>query len=166
MIACGGAQYAQKVLRYGKLGDVVGGQEKAGEGDEHGAVYEDRPVLRKKRVPDVHQRIPQQGRQLHWSAAAGQVQSVQQHRKFIQRPECCQQCNDHKTQDDGRGNKNVRSIAVVQVMHGREPECQRPQSCCISGINSRLVATAYSPTSAGRMTPAWCSRAPAERCKE
>ena len=61
MIACGGAQYAQKVLRYGKLGDVVGGQEKAGEGDEHGAVYEDRPVLRKKRVPDVHQRIPQQG---------------------------------------------------------------------------------------------------------
>ena len=113
MIACGGAQYAQKVLRYGKLGDVVGGQEKAGEGDEHGAVYEDRPVLRKKRVPDVHQRIPQQGRQ--------------QHRKFIQRPECCQQCNDHKTQDDGRGNKNVRSIAVVQVMHGREPECQRPE---------------------------------------
>lgn len=127
MIACGGAQYAQKVLRYGKLGDVVGGQEKAGEGDEHGAVYEDRPVLRKKRVPDVHQRIPQQGRQLHRSAAAGQLQPVQQHRKFIQRPECCQQCNDHKTQDDGRGNKNVRSIAVVQVMHGREPECQRPE---------------------------------------
>ena len=113
MIACGGAQYAQKVLRYGKLGDVVGGQEKAGEGDEHGAVYEDRPVLRKKRVPDVHQRIPQQGRQLHRSAAAGQFQPVQQHRKFIQRPECCQQCNDHKTQDDGRGDKNVRSIAVV-----------------------------------------------------
>ena len=127
MIACGGAQYAQKVLWYGKLGDVVGGQEKAGEGDEHGAVYEDRPVLRKKRVPDVHQRIPQQGRQLHRSAAAGQLQPVQQHRKFIQRPECCQQCNDHKTQDDGRGNKNVRSIAVVQVMHGREPECQRPE---------------------------------------
>ena len=127
MIACGGAQYAQKVLRYGKLGDVVGGQEKAGEGDEHGAVYEDRPVLRKKRVPDVHQRIPQQGRQLHRSAAAGQLQLVQQHRKFIQRPECCQQCNDHKTQDDGRGDKNVRSIAVVQVMHGREPECQRPE---------------------------------------
>ena len=127
MIACGGAQYAQKVLRYGKLGDVVGGQEKAGEGDEHGAVYEDRPVLRKKRVPDVHQRIPQQGRQLHRSAAAGQLQPVQQHRKFIQRPECCQQCNDHKTQDDGRGNKNVRSIAVVQVMHGREPERQRPE---------------------------------------
>ena len=127
MIACGGAQYAQKVLRYGKLGDVVGGQEKAGEGDEHGAVYEDRPVLRKKRVPDVHQRIPQQGRQLHRSAAAGQLQPVQQHRKFIQRPECCQQCNDHKTQDDGRGDKNVRSIAVVQVMHGREPECQRPE---------------------------------------
>ena len=127
MIACGGAQYAQKVLRYGKLGDVVAGQEKAGEGDEHGAVYEDRPVLRKKRVPDVHQRIPQQGRQLHRSAAAGQLQPVQQHRKFIQRPECCQQCNDHKTQDDGRGNKNVRSIAVVQVMHGREPECQRPE---------------------------------------
>ena len=127
MIACGGVQYAQKVLRYGKLGDVVGGQEKAGEGDEHGAVYEDRPVLRKKRVPDVHQRIPQQGRQLHRSAAAGQLQPVQQHRKFIQRPECCQQCNDHKTQDDGRGNKNVRSIAVVQVMHGREPECQRPE---------------------------------------
>ena len=122
MITCGGAQYAQKVLRYGKLGDVVGGQEKAGEGDEHGAVYEDRPVLRKKRVPDV-----QQGRQLHRSAAAGQLQSVQQHRKFIQRPECCQQCNDHKTQDDGRGYKNVRSIAVVQVMHGREPECQRPE---------------------------------------
>ena len=127
MIACGGAQYAQKALRYGKLGDVVGGQEKAGEGDEHGAVYEDRPVLRKKRVPDVHQRIPQQGRQLHRSAAAGQLQPVQQHRKFIQRPECCQQCNDHKTQDDGRGDKNVRSIAVVQVMHGREPECQRPE---------------------------------------
>lgn len=127
MITCGGAQYAQKVLRYGKLGDVVGGQEKAGEGDEHGAVYEDRPVLRKKRVPDVHQRIPQQGGQLHRSAAAGQLQSVQQHRKFIQRPECCQQCNDHKTQDDGRGYKNVRSIAVVQVMHGREPECQRPE---------------------------------------
>ena len=127
MIACGGAQYAQKVLRYGKLGDVVGGQEKAGEGDEHGAVYEDRPVLRKKRVPDVHQRIPQQGRQLHRSVAAGQLQPVQQHRKFIQRPECCQQCNDHKTQDDGRGNKNVRSIAVVQVMHGREPERQRPE---------------------------------------
>ena len=127
MIACGGAQYAKKVLRYGKLGDVVGGQEKAGEGDEHGAVYEDRPVLRKKRVPDVHQRIPQQGRQLHRSAAAGQLQPVQQHRKFIQRPECCQQCNDHKTQDDGRGDKNVRSIAVVQVMHGREPECQRPE---------------------------------------
>ena len=127
MIACGGAQYAQKVLRYGKLGDVVGGQEKAGEGDEHGAVYEDRPVLRKKRVPDVHQRIPQQGRQLHRSAAAGQLQPVQQHRKFIQRPECCQQCNDHKTQDDDRGDKNVRSIAVVQVMHGREPECQRPE---------------------------------------
>ena len=127
MIACGGAQYAKKVLRYGKLGDVVGGQEKAGEGDEHGAVYEDRPVLRTKRVPDVHQRIPQQGRQLHRSAAAGQLQPVQQHRKFIQRPECCQQCNDHKTQDDGRGDKNVRSIAVVQVMHGREPECQRPE---------------------------------------
>ena len=70
MIACGGAQYAQKVLRYGKLGDVVGGQEKAGEGDEHGAVYEDRPVLRKKRLPDVHQRIPQQGRQLHRSYSA------------------------------------------------------------------------------------------------
>lgn len=86
MIACGSAQYAQKVLRYGKLGDVVGGQEKAGEGDEHGTVYEDRPVLRKKRVRVSTSATRSRAGSCTGLPLPGQLQPVQQHRKFIQRP--------------------------------------------------------------------------------
>ena len=52
---------------------------------------------------------------------------MQQDGKLIQRPERGQDGNERDAQDDRRGGKDIGSIVVAQVVHGCEPQRERPE---------------------------------------
>lgn len=74
----------------------------------------------------VQQRGAQQCRQADALALAGKVQSMQQDGTFKQRPEGRQNGDENDAADNSRGGKNIRSIAVAQIVHGSEPQRQGP----------------------------------------
>ena len=66
----------------------------------------------------VQQGGAQQCRQADALALAGKVQPMQQDGTFKQRPEGRQNGDENDAADNGRGSKNIRSIAVAQIVHG------------------------------------------------
>ena len=115
------------VFRHGKLRDIVTGEEEVGERDQHGTVDQNEPVLRQECVADICKRGAQQGRQADRFALAGKIQPMQQDGKLIQRPERGQDGNERDAQDDRRGGKDIGSVVVAQVVHGCEPQRERPE---------------------------------------
>ena len=115
------------IFRHGKLRDIVIGEEKIGERDQHGTVDQNEPVLRQECVADICKRGAQQGRQADRFALAGKIQPMQQDGKLIQRPERGQDGNERDAQDDRGGGKDIGSIVVAQVVHGCEPQRERPE---------------------------------------
>ena len=121
-----GTNDAHDIFRHCKLSDIIHGKEKIGERDQCGAVDQNEPVLRQKGMTGVQQGGAQQCRQADALALAGKVQSMQQDGTFKQRPEGRQDGDENDAADNGRGGKNIRSIAVAQIVHGSEPQRQGP----------------------------------------
>lgn len=78
-------------------------------------------------MADICKRGAQQGRQADRFALAGKIQPMQQDGKLIQRPERGQDGNERDAQDDRGGGKDIGSIVVAQVVHGCEPQRERPE---------------------------------------
>ena len=121
-----GTNDAHDIFRHCKLGDIIRGKKKIGERDQRGAVDQNEPVLRQKGTTGVQQGGVQQCGQADALALAGKVQSMQQDGTFKQRPEGCQDGDENDAANNGRGGKNIRSIAVAQIVHGSEPQRQGP----------------------------------------
>ena len=119
---------AHDILRHRQLGDIVGGHEQVGKGNEHGAVEQHRPIFGQHRVADVRQRPAEQRQQPDLFSPAGRVEAVQDEGKLVQRPEGHQNGNEEDAQQDAGGGEDLVGVVVRQVVHRRKAERQPPDA--------------------------------------